>query len=80
MPALSFAYVKEHPYQVGGIALIAIVVVYYYYTSSSSSSATAADYNPATDPNVINAEIQAASQQQAITAQSTAQTDQLNAQ
>jgi hypothetical protein len=69
-------WIKQHPYLTGGGILAAIVLFLVLRSASNSSSAASQSvYNPATDPNVLAAQVAEAQTQAA----STANTQQLQA-
>lgn len=73
-------WVKHHPYEAGGIVLVVLGALFLITRSSSSSSTNTTAYNPQTDPAVVNAEIAAQSQQDAINGQIADHLNQINGQ
>ena len=74
------AWVKAHPYLSGGL-ILGLIVFYFIYRSISSSNAAAASatYNPATDPSLLAAQLQAGTQTQLATTAATVAQNQTNA-
>ena len=73
-------FVKEHPVETGAVVFVAGFALVLLLSQGGGAAQTAGVTNPANDPSVINAEIQAASQQQQIAAQSAAQQANINGQ